>query len=292
MPKLYLSRNRCLAFLWTALFAYSAALANITLDTDGFGNVDGRGSITERASMLGLSEDEVSRIRASTGYVICPASKAGNPMAMSAVVVGSNMQIATASHAFIDFDGVNRDPLAECYFRTQEPEPTLVPLDFAQNRYINGAIAGEPRENFYPEEWAVVALQRPVIDAIPFLLGNGILDGTRIIAVSAHQKSSEREFPVGEPVVQACRKRAQRGNTLYVDCDVTQLASGGPILSLNEAGELVFQGLVVSGGNSTMDGTYFSLSSGSYNAAIAPQGEFRAAIEGIAANLLGHSPGP
>lgn len=292
MPDSHFYKGRCLTLVGATLLTYSVARANVTLDTDGFGNVDGRGSITERASILGLSEDEVARIRASTGYVICPASEAGNPLAISAVIVGSNMQIATAAHAFIDFDGVVRGPLVECWFQNQEPEPFKVLLDIAPNRYINGANPGVPREYHYPEEWAVVALLSPVTSATPFALGSGLSDDSTILVVSAHQKSSLRDFPPGEPVIQACRKRAQRGNRLFVDCDLTPLASGGPILSRSEAGELVFQGIVVSGGNSTMDYTYFSLSTGSYNAAIAPHTQFLDAIQSIAANVMGWSRGP
>lgn len=281
-----------LALIGATLLTYSVARANIILDTDRFGNFDGRGSITELASILGLSEDEVSRIRASTGYVVCPGTENGNGAIMSAVVVGSGMQIATAAHAFIAMNGVNREPLAECYFRTQEPEPTSVPLDFSGNKYINGAVPGEPRTGDNAEEWAVVALQRPIPGATPFIIEIGLPERSEVIAVSAYQVSPTREFSSQEPVIQACRKRAQVRTILFLDCDLSEFGSGGPILTKNRAGDLVFQGIMVTSGAEHLNYSPFSLSTGSYTVAIAPLDEFRAAIESIAAELQAGSREP
>lgn len=283
--------------LWAALlipFAPALSLndivwANITADTDGFGNVDGRGSITDKAEQLGLSMADVAQIRASVGYVICPASEGGNPIAMSAALVGTNMQIVTAAHAFIDYGGNVRTPLSECYFRNQAEPYVLVMLD-VDTGYFNGAPVGVTRDYDFAEEWAVVALKEPITNVSPFRLGKGIGDGDHIIAIAAHQKSPPNLDP-HQPVVQSCRKRDQRPNAagglnLYTDCDLSPLASGGPMLSRAVDGEFLMQGLIVSGGTDNVDGLPYSLLTGSFARAVPPIDGFGDAIREVGNSVL------
>ena len=268
--------------------------ANIvgTGEKDANGNCaadDGRMSLSEGKAPLGLGDLEAEQIANSTGYIICPASKGGNPLAISAALVGSNMQIVTATHAFIDYDGKKREPLSECYFRNQGNPVQMVKIDVsaAANRFGTGGARGYDD----PNEYAVVRLKEPVAGAIPFKAESDELsNGETIIAVSAHQKSNTREFSPHEPVVQVCKNREKRSvpsapTQYYTDCDLTPMASGGIIVARNSSGELSMKGIVVSGGNDSMNCQPFSLTTGSYTRAIAVDGNFKQDVTSISSSL-------
>lgn len=248
---------------------------------DAFGNCaadDGRMTLAEGKGPLGLADSEAEQIANSTGYIICPASKGGNPIGISAALVGSNMQIVTATHAFVDFDGKKREPLSECYFRNQGNPIQIIPVDMSARANRFGTDG--PREYDDPNEYAVVQLKEPVKGATAFKVDTQELgNGDSIIAISAHQESSTREFPSDQPVVQQCKNREKRTvsgapTQYYTDCDLTPMASGGIILARNASGELSVKGIVVSGGNDSVNCLPFSLKTGSFNRAIAIDGNF------------------
>lgn len=259
---------------------------------DAFGNCaadDGRMTLAEGKGPLGLADSEAEQIANSTGYIICPATKSGNTLAISAALVGSNMQIVTATHAFIDYDGKKREPLSECYFRNQGNPIQIIPVDVnaSANRYGTDG----PRGYDDPNEYAVVQLKEPVKGATAFKVDTQELsNGDSIIAISAHQKSSTREFPSEQPVVQKCTNRVKQTvsgapTQYYTDCDLTPMASGGIILARNAGGELLVRGIVVSGGDDSMNCEPFSIKRKSYGRAIAIDGNFAQDVSAMIESL-------
>jgi hypothetical protein len=252
--------------------------ANIMSDVDAFGNEDGRGTLLERQTDLGLTSAESKQIRTSTGYVICPASKGGNPIVISGALVGSNMQVVTASHAFIDEKGKKREPLSDCYFRNQDNPAQIVQFDFDSGTEKLGVTGVRGYED--PNDYAVVRLKSPVKDAIPFRADGQVLTKDEsIIAVAAHQKSPTREFPSDLPVVQQCYNRETRTPNgapaqYYTDCDASPIASGGVLLNRDSSGALAVKGIVVAGGKDVLNGQPYNISTGSYTRAIAINGSF------------------
>ncbi len=262
--------------------------ANVVSDTDQFGNTDGRGSLTEKASELGLSDAEVGRIRATSGYVICPGTTYKNPSIMSASMLGNRM-IVTALHAFFDDDpGRRRDPLSECYFRNQADPAEIVALDLEEGRYRFGKDVSPDTGDAL--DYAVVGLKDQVAGAQPFSYDSDeVEEGTWVLELAAHQKSPTRTFPGDQPVIQQCRVRdILRGNgpSLYIaDCDASPLGSGGPMLTRNSDGELVVRGILIATGKQTLNGQPYDLPSGSASYFISTTGSFAAAIEEVGASL-------
>jgi hypothetical protein len=92
---------------------------NIIAQEDDSGvvrKVDPRGALTKLGPKLGLSLQEIAKIRSATGYVACLGTIYNNRGTGSGVLYGNGRQLMTAAHVLMDKDGRSRGP---CYFQNQ-----------------------------------------------------------------------------------------------------------------------------------------------------------------------------
>lgn len=267
-------------------FTSGAANAAIVADEDRFGNVDGRAPLSESAERLGISAAEVERLRASTGYLVCPGSTHGNGIVASAALVGSARILLTVGHALVDEAGRARGPLEACVFRNQAVPPSEVPLAGADAVWIG--LSGPPKAHD-PRDLAIALLARPVQGASPLALRRGTLAaGTRVVGIVAWQEVDGRRFDADTPVVQDCAVRdldAAEGSlpTNYLtDCDLGPVGSGGHILTRVD-GQWATSGVFSSSGGDLSLGRSFSRRLGSFTRVIGVDGAVADALDGALA---------
>lgn len=215
----------CIVFLAATIFATgSTAIANIV------GN-DDRYPIGKIPTSLALANHEIIQIRQSTGYVICPGTKYGNPSVTSGALVHDDMVLVTTSHSFVDKYGRRREPLSECYFKTQGLIPETVKFEFTEGQYV---FFDDWMKNRNVNDYAVVRLAAPLKygQAFPLAPENEIFEGRNFTLVSAHPSRPWAPFPKDEPVVQTCMVRKkfpsvpEHQPVFYGDCDLSQGGSG------------------------------------------------------------------
>jgi len=253
-------------------------LVNLMSDDDGFGNVDGRGTIEERREALGITPAEELQIRRSSGYVFCEGAE-GKPITASGALVESNRQIVSAAHTFLDAEGRSR---GRCSFQNHDRPPQIVEIDLSSARYGKEG----PRTVEDLNDWAVVDLKEPVIGATPFALHPYVYyleQGTSVLGVAASQTSPARVLPEGEPIVQGCRVRdiyvEPEAPVAYItDCDLSPRGSGGPILVRGAPTGFFIVGIFVAAGKAKLDGQPYDVMKGSYTRVAATDGEFWIAI--------------
>jgi hypothetical protein len=271
-------------FLALLLAGVAAAPAAVVEDKDRFGNVDGRGAITQKAEELGLSAADVEELRAATGYVICPGSTNGNGIVASAALVESNQLIITVGHAFVDENGLPRDPIGDCVFRSQAAPPTEVRMAGGDYLWVGLEGAAKPHD---PNDYAVALLSRPVQGATPLRMNNPSADlgvGDHVIGIVAWQEIAGLKLDPGTPVVQDCVLRdfdASNGTqpTNYLtDCDLGPVGSGGHIV-VKQGGQWVTGGVFSTSGGERSKGRSFSRRLGSYTRVIAVDGGLALAVE-------------
>lgn len=215
----------------------SVASANII---DG---ADDRDSLLVLGPSLGLSEQEIERIRAVSGHVGCFEP---TPNVASGALYLTNDQVLTAGHLFFEDDGT---PRTKCYFRRQAPGSEWLELkpDAANARF--GAVPPKPGSN---DDWAIVRLAVSIAGAEPFPVApTGPEAGDDLIVVTAHPAGMDH-VDLNVPVVQGCRVRrapiSSEATSFYrSDCDATGASSGGMHLSRVD-GELVFRGMSITTG--------------------------------------------
>lgn len=206
---------------------------------------DDRDSLLRLGPALGLTTEEIARIRRVSGYVGCflPTPSVG-----TGALFLTNRQIITAGHIFFTPSGERR---SKCFFRNQDPDPITIDLlpDDSGARF--GAVPPKAGSN---QDYAIVRLAEPVpggepfpvVDAVPVAAGDGL------IVVTAHPAGMAREVDNGIPVVQACRvRRAPISNAatsfFRTDCDATGSSSGG--MHLARVGDkLAFRGITITTG--------------------------------------------
>lgn len=203
---------------------------------------DDRGPLTALATALGLSGDEVTRIRQVSGHVSCfgarPATASGSLFLTSDLVL-------TAGHTFFE----NGSVAEKCFFRPQTEGSDWIPLrtDAANARF--GANPPKPGSN---NDWAVVRLARPVRGAKPFPpAGVRPKVGEKLIALAA----LAGDKPVLDPSVPyatPCKVRrvptSSAATSFYrSDCDAAGGASGGMHLA-RIGGALAFRGITITTG--------------------------------------------
>lgn len=219
-----------------ALFA-SLAAANII---DG---ADERDSLLVLGPRLGLSAEEIARIRKVSGYVGCflPSPSVG-----TGALFLSNRQILTAGHIFFDPSGQRR---SKCFFRNQDSVPLMIDLLPEAGRF--GGSRPKAGSN---ADWAIVRLVAPVPGAEPFPVADdgSVKAGDALIVVTAHPAGMAKEVDKAVPVVQGCTvRRAPKSsgttNFFRTDCDATGSSSGGMHLARVD-GKLVFRGLTITTG--------------------------------------------
>lgn len=235
--------------------ASAASLAPIPVNIiDG---TDDRGALTTLGPSLGLSAAEIARIRKVSGHVGCfePVPKVG-----SGALFLTNGQILTAGHLF--FDGGKRQ--TKCYFRAQIKGAEWTPLktDAASARF--GATPPKPGSN---ADWAIVRLAVSIAGAAPYPVDTTTpAPGDDIVVVTAHPVGMEK-VALDVPVVQGCKVRraptSSSSTSFYrTDCDASSGSSGGMNL-FRANGQLVFRGMVISTGPSSLGGDAYDEKAGS-----------------------------
>ncbi len=147
---------------------------------------DRRDTLARQKAALGLSDEEVARIRATTGIVSCDTDGM-RPIASGTLV--DSTTVITAAH-------VMRDPArgnvalpvgTHCLFRTQSLPPETVPLRLDGTEIIG---SGGRDDMADPNDFAVLRLAHPLHDpaAQPFLIGpSPTQKGTDVILISGFQ---------------------------------------------------------------------------------------------------------
>jgi hypothetical protein len=206
---------------------------------------DERDSILAIGPSLGLTADEIARIRKVSGHVGCflPSPSVG-----SGALFLTNNQVITAGHILFDPDG---NPRSKCFFRNQDPEPLTIDLMLGPQNTRFGAIPPKAGSN---DDYAIARLAEPVPDAKPFPVDENrpIAKGDQLIVITAHPAGMEREVDAGTPVAQGCTVRrvpiSTAATSFYrTDCDATGSSSGGMHLSRVD-GELIFRGVTITTG--------------------------------------------
>jgi hypothetical protein len=206
---------------------------------------DERDSLLALGPRLGLSAEEIARIRKVSGYVGCflPSPSVG-----TGALFLSDRQVLTAAHILFDPSG---QPRSKCFFRNQDSEPLMIDvLTDAENTRF-GAVPPKAGSN---DDFAVVRLVAPVPGADPFPVAPEapVRAGDALIVVTAHPAGMEREVDKAVPVVQGCTVRrapiSNRATSFYrTDCDATGSSSGGMHLARID-GRLVFRGITITSG--------------------------------------------
>jgi hypothetical protein len=206
---------------------------------------DERGSLLELGPALGLSAEEIARIRKVSGYVGCFVP---SPSVGTGALFLSDRQILTAGHIFFDPSGERR---SKCFFRNQDAEPVMIDIltDAENTRF-----GAEPPKAGSNDDFAIVRLVAPVPGAKPFPVEESmpVSAGDALIVVTAHPAGMEREADRAVPVVQACTIRrapvSKHATSFYrTDCDATGSSSGGMHLGRVD-GRLVFRGITITSG--------------------------------------------
>jgi hypothetical protein len=206
---------------------------------------DERDSLLAIGPGLGLSPDEIARIRRNVGYVGCflPTPSVGTG---ALFLTGS--QIITAGHIVFAPDGQRR---SKCFFRNQDESPVMIDLAEGPGTARFGAEPPKPGSN---DDFAIVRLLAPVPGADPFPVDDAtpVRAGDALVVVTAHPAGMAREVDKAVPVAQACTVRrapvSAHATSFYrTDCDATGSSSGGVHLARVD-GRLVFRGVTITTG--------------------------------------------
>jgi hypothetical protein len=206
---------------------------------------DDRDSLLTLGPSLGLSPEEIDRIRAVSGYVGCLSP---SPSLGSGALYLTDRQILTAGHIFFEPSGKRR---TKCFFKNQAGAPTKIDLLVDGDHARFGATPPKPGSN---NDYAIVRLAEPVPGAEPFPVaeGSAVRKGDELIVVTSHPAGMARAVDNSIPVVQACNIRrvpkSSAATSFYrSDCDATGSSSGGMHLSRVD-GRLVFRGITITTG--------------------------------------------
>lgn len=221
--------------------------------------VDDRKPISEVFQSMKLDMVDMLRIRQSTGFVYCPGTVYGNPMRTSGAVVHDGSVIVTNAHSFIDDQGRRREPLNECYFRTQGVVPEIQYFDFTAGNFEM------PEPWTMANDYAVVRLREPLqyARAFPIADSREVFIGRELILVSAQPTKPGGHFPMEEPVVQTCGIRriipatADHNDLFHGDCDITPGGSGSVGL-VNVNGRLQAFATASGGGGPELNGLAYN----------------------------------
>jgi hypothetical protein len=229
---------------------------------------DERDSLLVLGPQLGLSAEEIARIRKVSGYVGCflPTPSVG-----TGALYLNNRQILTAGHIFFEPSGERR---SSCFFKNQDSASIKIDLLVDAGNAAFGATPPRPGSN---DDYAVVRLAEPLAGAEPFPVEESapVQAGDRLIVVTAHPVGMAREVDNSIPVVQPCTVRRAPLSTaatsfFRTDCDATGSSSGGMHLS-RVNGRLVFRGITITTGpwrDPAFDGAPYDEQGGSVTTAL------------------------
>jgi hypothetical protein len=270
------------------LLAALTLLCAITILAAGAGaniidGTDDRDSILAIGPSLGLSAEEIARIRAVSGYVGCLAP---SPSVGTGALYLTNDQVLTAAHIFFEPSGGKR---WKCFFRSQAPGSVKIDLAVEAGEAIFGAVPPKAGSN---DDYAIVRLVTPVDGGVPFPVDEAVpvKTGDRLIVVSAHPADMARPVENGIPVAQGCKVRrvpkSTRPTNFYrTDCDATGASSGGMHLS-RVNGQLVFRGITITTGpwrDPALEGAPYDEKAGSVTTALGTDAAILAAGRRLAA---------
>jgi len=205
---------------------------------------DGRDSLLAIGPQLGLSRDEIARIRKVSGYVGCLSP---SPSVGSGALFLSNRQILTAAHIFFEASGRKR---SKCFFKNQDAKPVMIDLLVDDG---NARFGARPPKSGSNNDYAVVRLAEPLVGGEPFpVAAETPRAGEALILVSAHPAGMEKPMDNGVPVIQGCKIRRVPKSTAATsfyrtDCDATGAASGSMNLA-RVKGQLAYRGIVITTG--------------------------------------------
>jgi hypothetical protein len=223
----------------------SAIDATAVLPVNIIDGTDDRDSLIVLADRLGLSPDEVARIRRASGYVGCflPSPSVG-----TGALFLTNRQILTAGHIFFEPSGTLR---SSCFFKNQDSEPVKIDLLVDARNARFGATPPRAGSN---QDYAIVRLAEPIAGAEPLPVAPDVpvAAGDKLIVITAHPAGMAKEVDHAAPVAQACvvrRAPISSAETSFfrTDCDATGSSSGGMHLS-RVGGRLVFRGITITSG--------------------------------------------
>ncbi len=206
---------------------------------------DERDSLLKIGPELGLSTEEISRIRTVSGFVGCflPTPSVG-----TGALFLTDRHIITAAHIFFTRDGVLR---SQCFFKNQAAESVKVDVLTAPGLAAFGAIPPRAGSN---DDFAIATLAAPIPGAAPFPVEESVpvTTGDRLIVITAHPAGMEREVDPSVPVAQGCSVRrvpisTEATNFYRTDCDASGSSSGGMHLA-RVGGRLVFRGVTITAG--------------------------------------------
>lgn len=206
---------------------------------------DERDSLTAIGPALGLSADEIARIRRVSGYVGCfrPSPSVG-----SGALFLTSGQIITAAHIFYDRSGRRR---SKCFFKTQDATPVMIDILDGPDDVVVGRV---PPRAGSTDDFAIARLAEPVPGGDPFPVDARapVAAGDRLIVITAHPAGMAREVAKAVPVAQSCTVKrvpvsASDVSFFRTDCDATGSSSGGMHLARVD-GRLVFRGVTITTG--------------------------------------------
>ncbi len=226
---------------FAAIAALTVALQSAPASANIIGT-DDRGTLAALGPKLGLTADEIQRIRQVSGHVACFGARPA--LASGALFLAKDL-VLTAAHTFFE-DGKRA---TKCFFRPQAPGADWMPLltDAANTRF--GAVPPKPGSN---NDWAIVRLAASVTGAEPFPpAATRPRAGEALIVLTAHPADMESLDPA-MPVVTGCtvkRVPVSSGATNFYrsNCDAVGGASGGMHLARVD-GSLVFRAITISTG--------------------------------------------
>jgi hypothetical protein len=226
-----------------AIVALAGALAAPTAIANIIDGTDDRDSLLDMGPALGLSKDEIDRIRKVSGYVGCflPSPSLG-----SGALFLNNRQILTAGHIFFEDSGERR---TNCFFKTQSEPAIKVDLLIGEAKF--GAEPPKAGSNY---DFAIVPLAEPIdgIEPFPVETDVKVKEGDALVVVTAHPAGMDKVVPNEVPVVQGCTVRRVPVSTSITsfyrtDCDASGSSSGGMNLSRVD-GRLVYRGVTITTG--------------------------------------------
>jgi hypothetical protein len=263
----------------------SAAAADAKLwQVNVIDGADERDSLLKLAPQLGLSAEEITRIRRASGYVGCflPSPSVG-----TGALFLTDRQIITAGHILYDRAGHRR---SKCFFKNQDADaPVLIDLLVDDGDVAVGRVPPRAGSN---DDFAIVRLAAPVPGAEPFPVRPDVpvMAGDRLIVITAHPAGMARDVDNAVPVAQACQVRRVPVSTAKTsfyrtDCDATGSSSGGMQLARVD-GVLTFRGVTITTGpwqEERFDGAPYDERAGSVTTALGTDAAVLAAGRRLAA---------
>ena len=251
--------------------SYASAIRALTHQASLVGK-DDRKPITEVSDSLGLSTGEVSQIRKSVGFIVCPGTKYKNPASGTAFLVGSNQKLMTVGHAFKEKDGRWREPLSECYFRNQDVPPKRSKLAIGKDG--KDLVGGSPTLLSSGLDFAFAKLTEPIANATPLKIeerdDHELVVNEKLLMISALQ-AGVKNPDYTQPLAQGCvvnQTGYYSSTTIFTDCDLTGGGSGSPVLTRDKNNDLVIRGIMTADGGTEHEGEEYDFAKGNYSKGI------------------------